>query len=58
LKNKNYKEDFDVLRLGSGMNFESSDLIQNKGYLNSRQGFDLKDFPNLERCKTIPKIEM
>jgi hypothetical protein len=35
---------------------ESSDLIQIEGYLNSRQGFDLKDIPNLERFKTIPKI--
>jgi hypothetical protein len=50
------KEDFEVLskiknRLGSGMKFELSDWIQIKGYSNSRQGFDLKDFSNLERCK-------
>jgi hypothetical protein len=37
------KEDFDVLselknRLGSGMKFESTDLIQIKGYSNYRQG--------------------
>jgi hypothetical protein len=49
------EDDFEVLseiknRLGSGMRFESSDLIQIKGYLNS-QCFDLKDFLNLERHK-------
>jgi hypothetical protein len=38
------------------MRFESTDLIQINGYSNSRQGFDLKDFLNLERCRTIPKI--
>jgi hypothetical protein len=37
------KEDFEVLselknRLGSGMKFESIDLIQIKGYSNYRQG--------------------
>jgi hypothetical protein len=42
----------------SRMKFKSSDLIQIKGYSNSMQGFDLKDFSNLERCKTIPKIGM
>jgi hypothetical protein len=46
------KGDFEVLLkienwLGSGMKLESSDLIQIKGYLNLRQGFELKDFPNL-----------
>jgi hypothetical protein len=49
-KNRNYMGDFEVLserenQLGWGIKFESTDLIQIKGYLNSRQGFDLKDFP-------------
>jgi hypothetical protein len=33
------------------MKFESSDLIQIKGYLNYRQGFDLKDFSNSKMFK-------
>jgi hypothetical protein len=49
-KNINYKENFEVLskfenRLGP------NDLIQIKGCSNSQARFDLKDFPNLERCK-------
>jgi hypothetical protein len=50
------KEDFEILSeidLGSEMKFESSDLNPNKGYLNSRQGFELKEFPNSERFKTF-----
>jgi hypothetical protein len=48
------KGDFEILCeienwLGSETKFESIDLIQIKEYLNSRQGFDLMKFPNLER---------
>jgi hypothetical protein len=58
-------EDFEVLseienRHVSGMKIESSDWIQIKGYSISGQGFDLKDFPNLERCKIFQnrKVEI
>jgi hypothetical protein len=50
------KEDFEILSeidLGSEMKFESSDLNPNKRYLNSRQGFELKEFPNSKRFKTF-----
>jgi hypothetical protein len=50
------KENFEILskiknRLGSEIKFESSDFIQMKRYLNSRQGFDLNDFLNSKRFK-------
>jgi hypothetical protein len=46
--------------LRSKRKFESSDWIQIKGYSNSRKGFDLKEFPNLERCKPFQtrKVEI